>query len=138
MAVVETLIVGGLDLSTICHITSAEGILAEPPIGGDLVELDFTPGGQWVKGEPEPMTFDVPLIMRSQVQDVAMGQLRQVQALQDGTARTVTRRLVVNGATVEESCTGVVSAAVQVAWDFAQKKRVGCVLLIQNISGSWL
>lgn len=134
---VETLIVGSLDLSTIAGITSAEGILAEPPIAGEVVELDFTPGGQFIAGPPEPYTFDVPLIFTAPTADAAMGQLRSVQALADGVPRTITRRLVVDGVTVNETCTGVITAAVQVTWNFDVYTRVGAVLLIQCMSGGW-
>jgi hypothetical protein len=132
---VETLIVGTLDLSTIAGITSAEGILLEPPISGDLIELDFTPGGQWIPGVAEPYTFDVPLLFNAATAEAAMAQLRQVQALVDGVPRTITRRLVVGAATVDETCTGVCSAAVQIGWDLDVYSRVSCVLLIQALTG---
>lgn len=134
MAGVETLIVGALDLSSIAGITDASGILMDPPISGDLVELDFVAGGQWVPGPPEPYTFDVPLVMASPVQDVAMGQLAQVKALVDGVPRTVTRRYVRDGVTVTETCTGVCSAAVQIEWSFDVRGRVAAVLMIQALS----
>ena len=129
----STLLINGVDVRTWGYVTSAEGLLSNGPQKGDLLEFDFADGAVWVKGPKGPYTFDVPLVMKSRVQDVALGQLRALQALV-GDQKTLTRRLTVNGANVSETCQAVMASAVQVNWNFANRARVDCVLVWQALS----
>ena len=130
---VDTLLVDGADVQTWCAITSAEGLLSNPPQRGDLIEQDWVAGAIWQAGPKDAWTFDVPVIMRSSQQDVALAQLRQLQSWQ-GTVRTLTRRLVVNGATINETCTAVMVNSPQVQWDFSRRAQIRAVLVFQGLT----
>lgn len=131
-----TLLVDATDLSSLALITSFEGILADGPTRGDLIEKDWTPGAVWQPGPAGTYTFPVPVTMLSHVPDVALGQLRTIQALK-GVQRTFTRRINVNGAGISETCQGVIASATEVSWDFRQRDKIDAVVVIQNLSGGW-
>lgn len=137
---VNSLLINGVDVQTWCAITNAEGLLSDAPQKGDLIEGDWTPGASWQKGPKGVYSFPVPVIMRSAQQDVAFGQLRALQAYV-GQQVTLTRRLVVDGATVSETCQAVMTAAVQVQWELAdrseKKPSLRAVLVWQNLSAGW-
>lgn len=127
---VDTLLINGTDIQTWAAVTSAEGLLSNGPQKGDLIEQDWSDGAIWQKGPKGTYSFPVPVIMRSSQQDVAFGQLRSLQAYV-GTQVTLTRRLVVNGATVNETCQAVMTAAVQVQWEFTARAQLRAVLVWQ-------
>lgn len=129
----DTLLINGTDIQTWCAITSAEGLLSNPPQRGDLIEQDWTAGAIWQPGPKDAWTFDVPIIMRSSQQDIALGQLRALQAYV-GTQVTLTRRLVVAGAVVNETCQAVMINSPQVQWDFSRRAQVRAVLLFQGLT----
>lgn len=129
----NTLLINGVDIQTWCAITSAEGLLSNPPQKGDVIEQGWTDGAIWQKGPKGPYTFEVPVIMRSSEQDVALGQLRALQAMV-GDQKTLTRRLVVNGVTINETCQAVMANAVQVNWSFAKRAQVRAVLIWQALT----
>jgi hypothetical protein len=130
---VDTLLIDGADIQTWAAITSAEGLLTNPPQRGDLIEQDWVAGAIWQQGPKDAWTFDVPLIMRSSQQDVAFGQLRTLQAMV-GTQRTLTRRLVVDGATVNETCQAVMVNSPQVVWSFESRNQIRAVLVFQGLT----
>jgi len=132
----ETLKIAGTDLSTTAHITSWEGILLAQPYRGDLIELDFVAGAVWEPGEAAAYTFEVPLVMKSQVPDTAVGQMRTIQAYADGTEKRITRVFTSTTTTVTESCDGVVTSATPL-WDLRFRNRVGLLLTIQTL-GPWV
>jgi hypothetical protein len=133
----NTLLIDGTDIRVIgAYITSAEGLLSEAPQKGDLLEFDFADGAVWVKGPKGPYTFEVPVVMTSRVQDVALGQLRALQSFV-GDEVTLTRQLTVDGADVSETCQAVMASAVRVVWDFRNRARLDAVTVWQNLSGSW-
>jgi hypothetical protein len=132
----DTILINGTDVQTWCAITNADGLLSNAPQRADIIEQDWTAGAIYQAGPKKTYTFDVPVIMRSSQQDVALGQLRALQAYV-GTQVTLTRRLVVNGATVNETCQAVMVNAVQVQWDFARRAQVRAVLVFQQLSGVW-
>jgi hypothetical protein len=103
----ETLKIAGADLSTTAYITSWEGILASQPYRGDLFSPDFVAGGVWEPGVADVYTFEVPLVMKSQVPDTAVGQMRAIQAFADGTEKRITRVFTSTTTTVTESCGSV-------------------------------
>lgn len=130
---VDTLLIDGTDIQTVAAIVSAEGLLSNGPYRGDVITQDWSPGAIYQAGPMATFTMDVPVIMRSSQQDVALGQLRTLQAMA-GTQKTLTRRLVVNGATVSETCQAVMVNAVQVQWDFTRRAQVRAVLVWQVLS----
>ena len=132
----DTLLINGTDVQTWAAITNADGLLSNAPQRADIIEQDWTAGAIYQAGPKKTYTFDVPVIMRSSQQDVALGQLRALQAYV-GTQVTLTRRLVVNGATVNETCQAVMVNAVQVQWDFTRRAQVRAVLVFQQLSGVW-
>lgn len=133
---VDTLLIDGTDVQTWCAITDASGLISNGPQRGDLIEADWAAGATWQPGEKAAYTFDVPVIMRSSQQDVAFGQLRALQAFV-GAEVTLTRRLVVNGATVNETCQAVMVNAVEVQWDFTARAQLRAALIFQQLSGAW-
>ena len=132
----ETLHIGGTNLSTTAHITDWSGILMEGPTNGDLIELDFQPGAVWQGGTAGTYSFSVPLVMKSQDVPTAIAHAKAIQALR-GTAGTVTRVYTTTAGTVTETCQGIVTEAVPLAWDLGLRTKVGLVLEIQNLSGTW-
>jgi hypothetical protein len=128
-------VIGTLDLSTVAYITDASGLLGNAPIGGDLVEMDFQPGAQWEAGEPQAYSFDLPLLLKGSTESAILANFRTLQALADGTERTITRTFTA-GSAVSESATCVV-ASVTAAWDFGMRGRFNAVLIIQVTSGAW-
>lgn len=129
----ETLLINGTDIQTWCAITSAEGLLTNPPQRGDIIEQAWTDGAIWQKGPKGTYSFDVPVIMRSDQQDVALGQLRALQAFV-GDQVTLTRRLTVNGVVVNEACQAVMASATRVVWNFRQRKQIRAILIFQSLS----
>lgn len=128
----EKLTIGTLDLSTVAHIESWEGILDAGTVGGDLIELDFQPGAVWVPGERETYSFVVPLAMKGTTPTTAVPQLQAVQAL-IGVEKTFTREYLSS----TETCQGVVTS-VTVVWDFAESRQLlRAVLTCQNLDGGW-
>lgn len=136
MACWETLLVDGVDLQTYGWIVSAEGLLATGPYRGDLILQDWVPGAIWQPGPRDTYSFEVPVLMTSPQQDIALGRLRAIQAWQ-GDQKTLTRRLTVYGTEISETCQAVMVNAVQVSWDFGQRSKVGAVLVWQNLTGGW-
>lgn len=130
---VDTLLINGTDIQTVCAITSAEGLLSNPPQRGDIIERDWVDGAVWQKGPKGTYTFEVPVIMRSSQQDVAFGQLRALQAMV-GDQKTLTRRLVVNGVTVNETCQAVMASAIHVRWAFERRAQVRAILVWQALT----
>ena len=130
---IDTLLIEGTDIQTWAAITSAEGLLSNPPQRGDIIEQDWVDGAIWQKGPKGTYTFEVPIIMRSSQQDVALGQLRDIQAYV-GDQVTLTRRLVVDGATINETCEAVMANAVQVQWGFERRAQIRAVLIFQSLS----
>lgn len=126
----------GTDVQTYADIASMEGILAAGPTRGDLITLDWQPGAVWQAGPPDTYTMDLPLVMKSNDDGVAIQQLRAVQAWR-GTQGVLTRVVTVGAAQVTEVCDAVIVNAVEVQWDFDGRNLVGCVLVIQNLSGGW-
>lgn len=129
----NTILINGTDIQTVAAITSAEGLLSNPPQRGDIIEQDWVAGAIYQAGPKKTWQFEIPVIMRSSQQDVALGQLRTLQALV-GTQVTLTRRIVVNGATVNETCQAVMVNAVQVQWDFTRRAQVRAVLQWQGLT----
>ena len=132
----DTLLIDGTDIRTWAYITSAEGLLSEGPQKGDLIEQNWVDGAIWQQGPKGPWTFEVPVVMKSRQQDVALGQLRALQALV-GVQRVLTRHLTVNGASVSETCQAVMANAVQVSWNFSNRQRIDAVLVWQALH-PWL
>jgi hypothetical protein len=132
----ETLLIDGTDVRTWAYITNAEGLLSNAPQKGDIIEQDWVAGAIWQPGPKGPYTFEVPVVMKSRLQDVALGQLRAMQAYV-GTQVTLTRRMTVNGAVVNETCQAVMANAVQVNWDFRTRARIDAILVWQQLSGVW-
>ena len=132
----ETLKIGATDLGLTAHITSWEGILTKGPQRGDLIELDFQPGAVWQAGQAAAYDFDVPLVMKSQDHNTAVKDALAIQALA-GTQATITRVFTSGTTTVTQTCTGIIKEAVPLAWDLGFRSRVGMVLTITNLSGTW-
>lgn len=135
----QTLIVGGAggaDIATLAHITSFEGILSTGPVGGDLIEFDWTPGAVWQPGAARTYSFEVPVTMLSHDPDTALKQLRTMQGWV-GVQRTLTRRLTVDGVDIAETCQAVLASAIAVRWDFRIRGKIDATLVVQNLSGGW-
>lgn len=130
---VDTLLIDGTDIQTWAAITSAEGLLTDPPQRADIIEQDWSDGAIYQAGPKAAWTFEVPIICRSRQQDVALGQLRALQAMV-GDQKTLTRRLVVDGATIDETCQAVMVASPQVRWDFAVRAQIRAVLIWQGLT----
>lgn len=128
----EKLTIGTLDLSTVAHIESWEGILDAGEASGDLIPFDFTAGAVWVPGQPGPYSFVVPLAMKGTTPATAVPQLQAVQAL-IGTEYTFTREYL----STTETCQGVVTSVTPV-WDFRESRALlRAVVTCQNLDGTW-
>ena len=128
--------IGNAYLSTYAYISDASGLLQEPPTRGDLVEMDFQPGAQWIAGQVDAYTFDVPVIMKGSDEGTIIANLRSLQALADGTEYTIKRTFTSGTTSINEDCTGVVTS-VTPAWDFGVRKKLAAMIVIQNTSGGW-
>lgn len=124
------------DVQDNAHITDWSGILSDGPTRGDLIEKDYVPGAVWQPGPAGTYSYDVPVTMKSHTHDVAVGQLRTLQALK-GVQRTFSRTLLVNGVSTTETHEGVIISAVQVSNDLRVKNKIDAMLIIQNLSGGW-
>ena len=132
-----TVKIAGTDLTTTMHITNWDGILMKPPTRGDLIELDFVAGAVWQQGPAGSYDFEIPMVAKSQDPATAVSQARAVQALCSGAAQAI-RREFYNGTTfVMESCSGVINQAIPLNWDLAMRSKVGLVLIVTNLSGTW-
>ena len=129
----NTLLIDGWDLQELAAITSAEGLLTDPPQRADIITQDWTAGAIYQAGPKQAWTFEVPLIMRAAQQDVALAQLRAFQAMV-GDQKTLTRRIVVDGTVVNELCQAVMVASPQVQWDFSARAQIRCVLIWQGLT----
>jgi hypothetical protein len=128
----DTLLINSVDIRTWAYITNAEGLLSRAPQKGDLIEQDWVAGAIWQKGPKAAFTFEVPVVMKSRQQDVALGQLRALQAMV-GDQKALTRRLTVNGVEVSETMQAVMANAVQIGWQFSSRARVDAVLVWQAL-----
>ena len=81
MALTDTLLIGSTDVQTYADIADFSGVLQDGPQRGDLIELDGVAGAVWVPGPKGTYSFAVPVIMQSDDEDTAMGQLASLQAL---------------------------------------------------------
>lgn len=132
MALTDTLIIEGVDVQTYADISDFSGVLMDGPQRGDLVEFDFVAGAEWVAGPKGTYSFPVPLIMQSDDEDVAMGQLASLQAMV-GTQVTLLR--VAAGG--YDTCEAVMTAAIEVGWNLDARNLLEAVLMFQNLSGTW-
>ena len=138
MACSETILVDDVDLSQWALITSAEGLLSTPPVGGDLIEMDWTPGAQWQQGVAQTYSFDVPMVINSRVQTTQLAYYEAVvAACKAGQQVVLKRKITVGGVPVVDSCQAVLSNAVRIQWDFRTRGLFGIVLVWQNLSGGW-
>lgn len=133
----ETLICDGIDLQSLGWIVSAEGLLSTGPRKGDLIEMDWQAGAIWQPGPRDTYSFDVPLVLSSKFQDVALGRLRTIQAMQ-GTAHQLIRRLTVDGEQIEEYCDAVMISAPRVDWDFKKRSQIMVICIFQSLTGYWI
>ena len=130
----QTMLIDGHDVQDYALITSVEGLWANGPFKGDLIEQDWRDGAVWQAGPRGPHTFEVPLLMRD---DLSEGQrthqLRWLQAW-EGQTVTVTRRLVDGLADVSETCQAVVASAVQIDWNFESRRFMRAIMVFQALS----
>jgi hypothetical protein len=134
MACVDTILIDGVDLGQWAAIENPDGLLSSPPVTGDLIEMDWTPGAEWQPGVVRSYTFDVGLVMRSTERGAAIAALRAVQAAcKPGTQVTVTRRLTVGAGSVEETCQAVVTSATEVRWGTVKR----LLVIFTCLSGGW-
>lgn len=129
----ETFKIDSTDLGSTAYITSWEGILAMPPIRGDVFAPDFVAGGVWEPGTQDVYTYEVPLVMKSQDPPTAVGQMRAIQAFCDSTTHTMHRVFTSGTSTVHDAHTGMVTSATPV-WDLRFRTRVGLLLTVQSLS----
>lgn len=129
----NTLLIEGTDVREYGEILSAEGLLGNGPIRADIISMDWLPGAIAQIGPRGTYTFEVPLILTGGTQDVRLGNLRQVQAWQ-GTQVTLTRRLTVDGADIDDTCEAVMVSAPQVQWDFGSRAAIRVILIFQVLS----
>jgi len=129
----NTLLIEGTDVRTWGEISSAEGLLTNAPARGDLIEQDWVVGAIWQAGPAGAYTFDVPLILSAATQDARLGDLRALQAYV-GTQVTLTRRLTVDGADIDDTCEAVLVNA-QPVWDFSTRNIMRAILMFQALTG---
>ena len=132
-----TVKIGGTDLGTTAYITSWDGILMKPPTRGDLIELDFVAGAVWQQGQAGSYEFEIPLVMKSQDPATAVKQATDIQALCSGAAQAIRREFYSGTTFVMQSCSGVINQAIPLQWDLAMRSKVGLVLIVTNLSGTW-
>ena len=132
-----TVKIGGTDLGTTAYITDWSSILQKPPTKGDLIELDFVAGAVWQQGAAGSYDFEIPLTMKSQDPATAVGQALDIQALATGAATAIRREFYDGTSFVMQSCSGVISQAIPLNWDLAMRSKVGLVLIVTNLSGTW-
>lgn len=130
MALTDTLLIGSTDVQTYADIADFSGVLQDGPQRGDLIELDGVAGAVWVPGPKGTYSFAVPVIMQSDDEDTAMGQLVALQALV-GTQYTLTRT------NDYATCEAVMTAAIEVGWNLEARNLLEGVLVFQNLSGTW-
>lgn len=118
----------GVNLSTTALITDWSGLLTPPPHDGDVIEYDWSAGADWDPGETEAFSIDVPLLMRSQNMDTAIGDAQAIQALVDGQQHTLTRTYTPHGVTVTQSVPAVMTGAAMVTDFGARQVRLVCIL----------
>jgi hypothetical protein len=131
----DTLLIDGIDIQAYAKVTDASGLIDTAPAGGDLIVMDWTAGGVWQAGAPQPYTFDVQLLMAHE--DDA-GALADLQWLQQWIGRevTLTRRITVGAAQVDQSCRAVVINIIP-SWSFESRNLMDATLRVQNLSGGW-
>lgn len=129
-------LIDATDVQDHAHITDWSGIYTDGPTRGDLVEFDGLPGAVWLPGETGTYSYEVPVTMLSHTHDVALHQLRTLQALR-GVQRTFSRTLLVNGVSVTETHEGVIVSAIRVSNDLRVKSKIDAVLIVQNLDGGW-
>lgn len=133
MATTDGLLIDALDVQTVADIADFSGVLMEGPWKGDLVEFDFQPGAAWEPGDGgETYSFDLPLIMLSDDEDTALGNLATLMALR-GTQVVLTRTV----AGADSTCDAAIIASIPVEWNLDARNLVGCTLVFQNLSGGW-
>lgn len=132
----QTALINGVDIREWAYITDASGLISNGPQKGDIIEQDWLPGAIWQKGPKGTYSFPVPVIMVSREEDVAQGQLHDLQAFV-GDQVTLTRRLTRRGVDVAETCQAVMASAVQVSWDFDRRQQLRAALVWQQLSGVW-
>ena len=69
----------------------------------------------------------MPVILKGADESARLSNLRTLQALADGTERTLTRTFTA-GSAISESCTGVLQSVI-LSWGFNLRDRVGVQLL---------
>lgn len=131
------LTIGTLTVSTVARIADASGLLSNAPYRGDLVPMDFQPGGVWLGGEEDVWSFDVPLLMKGATEGELIANLRSVQAVADGTEKRITRTFTSGTTATTESCDGVVTSVTPV-WDFAMRPKLTAIVMVQVTSGDWV
>ena len=120
----------GVNLSTHALITDWSGLLTPPPFDGEVIEYDWQPAADWEPGEFDAYTIDVPLLMRSQDMDTAIGDAAAIAALVDGQEHTLTRTYTPHGVTVTESVQAVMTGATPVPDFEALQVRLVCLFQV--------
>lgn len=59
--------VNSVDIETLGCVESWDGILAEGPIRGDVIEQDWVDGAIWQQGKVKTYSFEVPLTFHTNV-----------------------------------------------------------------------
>lgn len=133
----ETVLVDGVDLSTIATIEDMAGVLASAPTSGDPIDIPGRQGAVFVPGEYESYSFDVPLAIIGETSGELNANLATLLALIDTRTApvTVTRRITVGTATVADSCSCVVTGTVQPST--AGRRALRMVVSFQNLDGDW-
>lgn len=129
----ETLIFGSTDIGATAHITLdgwAE-ILKGGPTRGDLIELDFQAGAQWVPGEAGTYSIVVPVTMQSSDPETAWGDALALSALR-GVEDDLTRVYTTDSGTITESCRAVITGEVAMNW--GPRSMVTVVLVFQILT----
>ena len=133
MATTDGLLIDALDVNTYADISDFSGVLGEGPWRGDLITMANQPGALWFPGAGgDTYSFDVPLLMKSDDEDTALGQLATFMALR-GTQVTLTRTV----AGSDSTCEAVMTAGIPVVWNLEERNLIGCTLIFQNLSGGW-
>lgn len=130
--------VGATDVETIGCITSLDGIFSEAPIGGDLLEFDWVPGGQWIMGPGQAYTFPVPLALGGPEFVNTVVALQTIKSWR-GTPLTLTRKYYIGTVAVPvlvtQTCSAVLTASLTPDVQLARFMNVN--LLFQNLTGGW-
>ncbi len=116
-------------------IQSWDGIFSEGAFRGDLIELDWVDGAEWLPGPKKAYSFDVPIIIDGGSLDLSFSLFATVKGWHTNSTLTLTRTYTVGATSVSEECSAVMVSELSPV--IIGGRAIKVVAIFQNLDGEW-